>query len=102
VAASANIGDQIKITSTSQIVATSTNTDPAVVKGWTRDPGGTVTTYTYGTDSEIAKTATGIYTLTFDVDTAGKWYAGFYSTGTGKGASDDVQIIVKSSMRSAT
>lgn len=99
-ASSANVGDQIKITGTVEIVATGQDTDPSVVKGWTRNPSGTVTTYTYGTDGEVTKSATGIYVLTFDVDTAGRWYAGFYSTGTGKAASDDVQIIVKSSLRS--
>jgi hypothetical protein len=41
-----------------------TLTDPsAVVFRW-RTPAGVETAYTYGTDSEVAKTATGIYTFT--------------------------------------
>jgi len=40
-----------------------TLTDPsAVVCRW-RTPDGTETAYTYGTDSEVAKTSTGIYTF---------------------------------------
>lgn len=97
-AVSANIGDQIKISG--NVKTASTDVDPSVVKAWTRTPSGTVTTYTYGTDSEVAKVDTGDYTLTFDVDTAGTWWCGFYSTGTGKAASDDVRVDVRPSKRS--
>lgn len=98
-AVSANIGDQVKISGNVKTAAV--DVDPSVVKAWTRTPSGTVTTYTYGTDSEVAKTDTGDYTLTFDVDTAGTWWCGFYSTGTGKAASDDVRVDVQSSRRIA-
>lgn len=98
-AVSANVGDQVKVTGTITVIATGDELDPSVVKGWTRTPSGTVTTYTYGTDSEITKTATGIYALTFDVDTAGTWWCGFYSTGTGKAASDDMRVDVQPSKR---
>lgn len=97
---SANVGDQVKISGTVTTVAAGAATDPTVVKAWTRSPGGTVTTYTYGVDGAVVKTATGAYAVTFDVDVAGIWYAGFYSTGTGKGASPDFVITVDSSRRS--
>lgn len=96
---SANVGDVVKIAGVIEVVATGVDIDPSVVKGWTRSPAGTVTTYTYGTDSAVAKTATGNYTLTFDVDTAGTWWAGLYSTGTGKASSVDFRIDVQPSKR---
>lgn len=98
-AVSANIGDKVKISG--NVKTSAVAVDPSVVKGWTRTPSGTVTTYTYGTDSEVAKVDTGDYTLTFDVDMAGTWWCGFYSTGTGKAASDDVRVNVQSSRRIA-
>lgn len=96
-AVSANVGDKVKISGNVKTAAV--DVDPSVVIGWTRTPSGTVTTYTYGTDSEVTKIDTGDYTLTFDVDTAGTWWCGFYSTGTGKAASDDVRVEVQTSKR---
>lgn len=91
---SLNVGDQVRITGTVTLLI-----DPGTVKGWTRSPAGVVATYTYGVDDKVQRLSQGVYTLTFDVDAAGTWYAGIYSTGMGKAASDDVQINVKPSKR---
>lgn len=96
-AVSANVGDQIKISA--NVKTASVDVDPSVVKAWTRTPSGTVTTYTYGVDGAVARVDAGDYTLTFDVDTAGTWWCGFYSTGTGKAASDDYRVDVQPSKR---
>jgi hypothetical protein len=53
--------------------AAGTLTDPTTVQITVRDPAGTTTTYTYGTDSEVVKDATGEYRAVFEVDTAGQW-----------------------------
>lgn len=96
---SVNIGDRIVLSASAKTVETDTAIDPTTVKAWTRTPTGTVTIYTYGTDGALAKTSTGNYKLTFDVDVAGRWFCGFYSTGIGKAASDNVCVEVKSSPR---
>lgn len=96
-AVSANVGDVVKISG--NVKTASVDVDPSVVKAWTRSPAGTVTTYTYGVDGAVTKVDTGDYTLTFDVDTAGTWWCGFYSTGTGKAASDDYRVDVQPSKR---
>lgn len=96
-AVSANVGDVIKIAG--NVKTDSADVDPSVVKAWTRSPSGTITTYTYGVDGAVTKINTGDYALTFDVDTAGTWWCGFYSTGTGKAASDDVRVDVQPSKR---
>lgn len=96
---SVNVGDQVAITGTVTVVASGAVVDPSTVKAWTKGPVGPVTTYTYGVDAAVQRTAAGMYVLIFDVDTAGMWYAGFYSTGTGKGASPDFVITVESSRR---
>ena len=98
-AVSANIGDQVVVDGVIKNKATNTEVDPTTVKAWTRSPAGTVTTYTYNVDGAVTKSATGTYVLTFDVDTAGTWWCGFYSTGTGKGASDDFRVDVQPSKR---
>lgn len=97
---SVNVGDRIVLSASAKTVETDTAIDPTTVKAWTKTPAGTVTTYTYGTDAALTKTSTGNYKLTFDVDTAGIWHCGFYSTGVGKAASGDVSIRVLWSARS--
>lgn len=94
-----NLGGEVRITGEVTNTVSTLNIDPDVVSGWTRDPDGNVTEYTYGTDSEMARLALGEYQLTFLPDEAGMWYAGIYSTGEGAAATDDVQISVRSTRR---
>lgn len=49
-------------------------TDPASVVGKFRDPGGTITSYTYNTDDELTRNAAGDYQFTFTPDEGGEWY----------------------------
>jgi len=92
-----NQGDRVRCTGTLETTA-GVDTDPTVARAWYRSPVGTLTTLTYG-DTILLKSATGIYYFDLDVDASGTWHYGFYSTGTGKAASDDVTIIVKASRR---
>lgn len=96
--ASFNIGDRVRVTGTVE-QADGTNIDPTVVKSWFRTPAGTITTYTYLTDAQLVKSAVGVYYMDVDLDTVGRWYYGFYSTGTGKASSSDGVLDVQQSRR---
>ena len=54
--------------------------DPGAVVGKFENPGGTETTYTYGTDAELVKESTGTYYFVLTVDAAGTWYVRMETT----------------------
>ena len=62
--------------------------DPAAVLFKFTTPSGTTTTYTYGTDAELVKSATGIYYVDVDGNAAGAWPYTFYATGSGQSAAE--------------
>jgi hypothetical protein len=70
--------------------------DPTNVFFKQKDPEGTVTTYEYGTDSELVKDSTGNYHVDVDADQAGIWYYRFEATGTGKGADEQTFTVARS------
>jgi len=47
--------------------------DPTTVVFKIKDPSSNVTTYTYGTDSEVVKDSTGNYHVDYVVDESGTW-----------------------------
>lgn len=68
-------GDRIEITTSTPFQnAAGTAFDPDVVRFKVKAPGVTAVTYTYGTDDEVTQNATGDYSCTIDVETAGDWY----------------------------
>lgn len=93
-----NLGDKVRVTGTIE-QTDGTNIDPTQVYGWYRDPDDTLTTYHYGVGSQLVRSAAGVYYMDIDTDTAGIWYYGFYSTGTGKAASSDGTLTVETSQR---
>jgi len=62
--------------------------DPTVVKCSVRSPLGVVTTYTYGTDTEIMKDSTGNYHMDVSAPAIGTYYYRWFSTGTGQAADE--------------
>jgi hypothetical protein len=62
--------------------------DPTAVFFKVKDPGGNLTSYEYGVDAELVKSATGIYYADVDIDEAGIWPYRFYATGTGQSAEE--------------
>lgn len=48
-------------------------TDPGTVTFYLEDPTGIETSYVYGSDSEVTKVGTGVYGLSFQPDTSGRW-----------------------------
>lgn len=95
------MGDEVEIAGELRDTDDNSLVDPTNVFGWTRDPAGVVTTYEYSVDSEVTRTSLGRYSLTFSPDAPGMWYAGLYSTGSGKASSPDSAISVRSTRRTA-
>jgi len=94
-----NVGDQVRCTGT--LAQTNGNAiDATTVKAWYKTPAGTVTTLTYPTDGALVKDGIGAYHFDLDLDSAGRYYYGFFSLGTGKAASADGEILVAESKRS--
>jgi secreted protein with Ig-like and vWFA domain len=63
-------------------------TDPTTVVGKFKDPSGTTTTYTYGTDAELVRDGTGNYYFDIDVDEAGVWNYRMAGEGTAQAAAE--------------
>lgn len=62
--------------------------DPTSVTFKLENPSGAVTTYVYGIDAQLVKTATGIYRVDVDASSPGRYWYKFYSTGTGQAAEE--------------
>lgn len=71
-------------------------TDPTSVVFKFKNPAGTITTYTYGTDVELVKENTGIYYVDIDIDSIGSWSYRFEGSGSLKTASESKFTIKQS------
>jgi len=81
-------GDVIEITALFENAA-GTDVDPSAVSFKVQPPNGAaVVTYVYGTDSEVTKSATGIYVLTLQPTVVGRWYYRAIGTGSNKAAEE--------------
>jgi hypothetical protein len=77
--------------------AASAPVDPTAVSVSYRVGGGAVTTYVYGTDVEVAKSSTGVYTLDLAVGTtAGRWHVRWTGTGTTVAATESSFVVLES------
>lgn len=56
-------------------------TDPTTVIFKVRDPGGDVTTYTYGTDAQVVRTGTGVFYCDVIANEIGEWNFRFEGSG---------------------
>lgn len=79
------IGNTVRFTGTVASRLTRSRIDPGTVAFKVRSPSGTVTTYTYGSNSEVTKIGTGIYACDLDLATAGVWTWVFECSGSAKG-----------------
>lgn len=82
-----HVGDDLRLPAEFKNTA-GTLIDPGVVKVKVKDPDGTETEYTYGTDAELVKTAIGAYHIDVPVTAPGVWRWKFFSTGSGKAANE--------------
>ena len=60
--------------------ASGVNTDPATLTFKVKNPAGDVTTYVYGTDVELVKSATGVYYVELYCTSGGIWCWQFAAT----------------------
>ena len=90
-----DVGDKIRITATFTNLA-GTATDPTAVTFKIKLPSGTTTTYIYGTDAELVKSATGIYYVDWTFSLADSHRYMFSGTGTVT-ASDEGTLLVRRS-----
>ena len=70
--------------------------DPETVKLTVRQPDGTVTTLTYGTD-DIEQEDVGIYYADISANQSGEWFYRWWSEGTGQ-ASKERRFVVREAM----
>lgn len=82
-----DIGDLVRITGTFTNSA-GVVIDPTTVLFKHKDPSGNKTTLTYGVDSAVVRTSTGVYYVDLSVDEVGTWYYRWQSTGTGQSAGE--------------
>lgn len=84
-----DIGDKVRLTATFTNLA-GTATDPSTVTFRMKLPGGTTTTYTYGSTAELVKSSTGVYYVDWTFSVAGSHYYRFAGTGTVAAADEGV------------
>lgn len=74
--ATVNVGTRVKTAAVFTPLGLATPVDPDTVKCVVREPGSpaTETTYEYGVDAEVVRTAAGTFYLLQLIDTAGTWW----------------------------
>ena len=77
--------------------STGSPVDPDTVKFLTRSPYGRTVTYVYGTDAQVQRASTGIYTADFTPEEAGRWHYRWETTGTGTKIALEGDFIVQKS-----
>ena len=83
-----DIGDKIRCQGTFQD-SDSVNTNPTATVFKFKTPGGTTTTYTYGTDAELVRSATGIYYADITIAEEGIYHYRLEGTGTVTAGGED-------------
>jgi hypothetical protein len=76
-----DVGDVARAAVVFAPVATGTPTDPTAVTCRVMAPSGTVTTYTYGTDTALVKDSTGTYHLDITLTEPYTWHVRWQGTG---------------------
>ena len=90
------IGNGIRVSVKYRAVQTGAYVDPGTVTVLIKDPSLNVTTWVYGVDPEVQKTATGLYFTVVDADEAGLWEYRWEGTGANQAASEGSFTVVPS------
>lgn len=90
-----DVGDLVRISATFANVS-GVNADPTTVKAKFKNPAGTVTTYTYGTDVQLVKDATGKYHVDISITSNGEWWYRWEGTGAVQAAEENDFVVRKS------
>lgn len=88
------LGSQVRLSATFEVNGVAT--DPTTVTFKVRAPSGTVTTYVYGTDVQLVKSATGVYYVDYTTAAEGLHAWRMAGTGTAVGA-EEQQFVVRDS-----
>lgn len=83
-----DVGDLVRCTGTFREVNNAL-IDPDEVFFKFRNPNGLVTTYTYGTDTQLKRDSVGLFHVDLNASIAGTWYYRFYSTGAAQAADEE-------------
>jgi hypothetical protein len=81
------------VTISNTFTLTGTATDPTTVTCYFKDPTGALTTYVYGTNSQLVRDSTGAYHVDIFANIAGNWWYRFEGTGTVVSASEAEFIV---------
>lgn len=96
-----DVGDLVQATGTFTDAPTGGSAhDPTAVSFTMKEPDGTRTTYVYGTDAEVVRSATGIYYVNWSATQEGRHYYRWFATGTGQ-AAEEGSFIVRQEQSSA-
>ncbi len=68
--------------------------DPSTVTFKVMSPGGTITSYVYGTDAELVKVNTGDYYVEWSPNCSGRWYYRWETTGSGTTSAVEGSFVV--------
>lgn len=69
--------------------------DPDTVTFKVYPPNGQISTYVYGTDAEVQRSAAGAYYADFIPDTSGRWHFRWETTGTGTTVTKEGSFVVQ-------
>lgn len=72
--------------------------DPGALRFKLRDPDGTTTTYVYGTDVEVVRSALGAYHADIALASAGVWVYRWESDAPNPGAAEGRVVVQRSSL----
>jgi len=75
-----DVGDKVRTQGTFQDLL-EVDTDPSTITFKFKDPASTITTYIYGTDAELVKSATGVYYVDLILSQEGEYHYRFEGTG---------------------
>jgi hypothetical protein len=83
-----DVGDEVRMSTVFTTTATGAALDPSTVSLTVMTPDRVETTYVYGTDSALVRTATGNYRLDLSITQAGVHRFRWTSTGTGQASEE--------------
>ena len=87
------IGTKVRFSGAFTVVSVAT--DPTTLVAKTKNPSGTIVTYTYGVNAELVKDSVGNYHLDVSLNVAGTWAVRFAGTGTCEVASEDQVLCLQ-------
>lgn len=88
------IGTSVRLAATFEVADVAT--DPTAVTFKIRVPAGTITTYVYGVDAQLVKSATGAYYVDYTTAAEGVHVWRMQGTGTAVGAAEASFVVLES------